>query len=323
MRSQISGEDKVIQKIEKHFRDVPFRSLRLGIGDDAALWRPTLGQETILTGDWFLEGTHFLRGKHPPDAVGWKSLARAISDIAAMGGVPRCFLLSIALPPSCTGEWFDGFLRGLHRASRRLGCPLAGGDTTRRARILIQITVVGEVALGQAILRCGAHAGDWLYVSGTLGEADLGLRELLSQRRGKRRYSRPLRKHLYPEPRIALGQWLAQNRLATAMMDISDGLSSDLPRLCSASGVGARIASASLPCAGLVDRKDALKLALHGGDEYELLFAVRAKNAQKIPRQFHGLSLARIGQITRKKMVLMEVNGELSPLTPGGWDPFR
>jgi thiamine-monophosphate kinase len=323
MKPRINGEDKVVHKIDKLFQGVRSPSLPLGIGDDAALWRPTSGQETILTCDWFLERTHFLRDKHPPDAVGWKSLARATSDIVAMGGAPRCFLLSIALPQNCIGDWFDSFLRGLRRASRKLGCPLAGGDTTRRDEILIHITVVGEVAAGQAILRSETRTGDLLYVSGSLGEAHLGLRELKAHPRVKRPFSKTLRKHLYPEPRIALGQWLARNHLASAMMDISDGLSSDLPRLCASGAVGARIVSASLPCTGLVDRKDALKLALHGGDEYELLFAVRPENAQKIPRRFHGLRLTRIGEITRARKVLVEANGKLRPLTPGGWDPFR
>jgi thiamine-monophosphate kinase len=130
-------------------------------------------------------------------------------------------------------------------------------------------------------------------------------------------------KHLYPEPRIALGQWLAKNRLATAMMDLSDGLSSDLPRLCSESGVGAQITAASLPCIARSDAKDAAELALHGGDDYELLFAVRPENARKIASKFHGLALTRIGEITRDKRVLVEQDGTWRPLVSGGWDPFR
>jgi thiamine-monophosphate kinase len=324
MAARVSGEQKVVREIKRAFARERSGSLRVGIGDDAALWRVDRGQEAMLTCDWFLEGTHFLRDKHPPDAVGWKSLARAASDVAAMGGTPKCFLLSLALPASCTDKWLRLFLRGLRRASRTLSCQLAGGDTTRRDEILINTTVVGEVAAGRAVLRSGARAGDLLYVSGTLGEAELGLRELGRQRgAGNASSNSFLRKHLYPEPRIALGQWLAKNHLATAMMDLSDGLSSDLPRLCSESGVGARIAVASLPCAPRSDAKDALELALNGGDDYELLFAVRPENARKIGTKFHGLALTRIGEITRDKRVVAEQDGKSRPLTSGGWDPFR
>src|SRR5271167_27031 len=174
--------------------------LSLGIGDDAALLRPTRDCETILTCDWFLEGTHFLRNKHPPDSVGWKCLARAVSDIAAMGGKPRCFLLSLALPESATGSWLRGFLEGLRRAARNFECVLAGGDTTKRNQIFINITVLGEVQRGRALRRDAASAGDLLYVSGRLGEAEQGL-HLLRKHRGIANHNNSeLRKHLYPEP---------------------------------------------------------------------------------------------------------------------------
>src|SRR6266704_2886727 len=176
------NEDSLIRRIANRCRPLPDpatrRSVALGIGDDAALFRPKGGHETILTCDWFLEGTHFLRDKHPADSVGWKCLARALSDVAAMGGVPRCFLLSLAIPASHTGRWLNEFLAGLRRASRKFQCVLAGGDTTRRDNILINVTVVGEVRTGYAILRSGARDGDILCVSGRLGEAALGLRIL-------------------------------------------------------------------------------------------------------------------------------------------------
>src|ERR1700743_2185068 len=168
-----SSENSLVTKIQGKFSELKARagkkssnSLSLAIGDEAALFRPTPGHETILTCDWSLEGTHFLRDKHPADSVGWKCLARAISDIAAMGGIPRCFLLSLALPTELTGKWFGEFLDGLHRAADIFDCPLAGGDTTRRDEVLINITVIGEIKRGQALRRDSAKAGDILFVSG-------------------------------------------------------------------------------------------------------------------------------------------------------------
>src|SRR4029077_13411976 len=179
-------ENSILAKISHHSRSSRNLSgkpsVSLGIGDDAALFRPKPGHESIFTCDWFLEGTHFLRHKHPPDSIGWKCLARAVSDIAAMGGIPRCFLLSLALPGTHTGRWLDLFLGGLRRASGKFHCALAGGDTTRRKEILINVTVVGEVRTAHGVLRSGARPGDTLYVSGHLGGAELGLRVLL---RGK------------------------------------------------------------------------------------------------------------------------------------------
>jgi thiamine-monophosphate kinase len=298
--------------------------VHLGIGDDAALFEPRAGRQMILTCDWSLEGTHFLRDKHPADAVGWKSLARAVSDVAAMGGTPRCYLLSLALPASHTGWWLGEFLRGLRRASRAFRCELAGGDTTRRDEILINIMVAGEIAPGQALRRTGARAGDLIYVSGRLGEADRGWERLQKTRGRVRADDRLLRKHLYPEPRLALGEWLAKNGLATAAIDLSDGLSIDLMRFCAASSVGARVEVASLPMLRDVDREKAVKLALHGGDDYELLFAVAPRKAQHIPKRFRGLQLTQIGRILREKKIEVRVeNGSVYRLRPGGWDPFR
>ena len=325
------GEARLIGRIaEAALRRSPSErgGVRLGIGDDAALLSPKTGFETILTCDWFLEGTHFLAAKHPPDSVGWKCLARAVSDVAAMGGTPRYFLLSIALPISRTGGWLSQFLRGLHRASQAFGCELAGGDTTRRSEILINVTVVGEVPNRHAILRSGACPDDLIYVSGRLGEAEFGLRRVREQRSRLNLSDWRLQKHLYPEPRLALGRWLAQKGLATAMMDLSDGLSTDLPRLCAASGVGARIEASKIPVVQASERQpqgkyEPVKLALNGGDDYELLFAVAHRKANLIPATFQKVPLTAIGTITREKtLFLLQKNGRKQRLLPGGWDPF-
>jgi thiamine-monophosphate kinase len=317
------NEEEIVARIERAFKAKKAGGLRLTFGDDAALWSPRAGWETVLTCDWFLEGTHFLRDKHPADAVGWKCLARAVSDIAAMGGEPRCFVLSLALPPKLAGAWLDEFLAGLRRASRALGCELAGGDTTRRNEVLISITAIGEVRRGRAVVRSGARPGDLIYVSGTLGEAELGLRRLRRRRGVAKATNGALKKHLYPRPRLELGEWLAERRLVSAMMDLSDGLSTDLARLCAASGVGARIDGDSLTLTRLTGVMDARRLALHGGDDYELLFAVRPAKADRLPKQLHGLKLTRVGEITQKKDLLVLERGKVRRLRSEGWDPFR
>jgi thiamine-monophosphate kinase len=320
----VHDEDELVREIARHFPRGLSRGLGLGIGDDAALWKAKPGFASILTSDWFLEVSHFLLDKHPAESVGWKCLARAASDIAAMGGAPRCFLLNLALPAAATGKWLKRFLGGLRRAAGSLDCVLAGGDTTRSNRILISITVIGEILEGQEVLRSGARAGDLVFVSGTLGEAEHGL-QLLRKSSGKARPVNPaLRKHLYPEPRVALGRWLAEKKLASAMMDLSDGLSSDLPRLCAASGVGAVIHRGRLPVLREMAERPAQQLALHGGDDYELLFTISPRKAASLPAKFRKLDLTQIGEITRERGVrIMGNDRKLEPLRVAGWDPFR
>ena len=244
----------------------------------------------------------------------------------------------------------------MRRASRKLHCVMAGGDTTRQPKVLINITVVGEVKSGNAVLRSGARPGDIIYVSGRLGEADLGLATVRNSSKlvapvypEGRRASLPtprhshraagkidplVRKHLYPEPRIALGRWLADHRLPTAMMDLSDGLSTDLPRLCESSKVGAQIDATKLPTVQFPNRNtaqrhltkflDPLSLALNGGDDYELLFTVAADSKPAAFRaKLNGIPLTAIGEITRGRHVTLESNGRNSSLKPAGWDPFR
>src|SRR5258706_8014379 len=170
-----TGEDQLVRKIAKTLGTKRPGGLALGVGDDAALLAPRAGFQTILTCDWFLEGSHFLRDKHPPESVGWKCLARAASDVAAMGGDPKHFLLSLALPRTLTGRWLDRFLSGLARATRRLGCQLAGGDTTKSDKILINVTVAGENPKSRAVLRSGGKPRGLIFLSGGFGGGGLGL----------------------------------------------------------------------------------------------------------------------------------------------------
>jgi thiamine-monophosphate kinase len=333
-RTKVKEEDALVEQFGRiqsrtNVASSPHKSLHVAIGDDAAVWQPRAGHETILTCDWFLGGTHFLADTHPPESIGWKCLVRASSDVTAMGAQPRCFLLSLALPSTRTGAWLEQFLRGLKRASQALQCPIAGGDTTRQNEILINITVVGECKRGRAILRSGARAGDAIFVTGRLGEAEYGLR--LLQRAAKRMdiHDQRLRKHLFPEPRLAAGLWLAKHGLATAMMDLSDGLSSDLPRLCNASAVGARIHRELLPCVAIAGRDrlkrfDAREFALHGGDDYELLFTTGPKDVARIPKTIGRVPITRVGEITsQKNILLISEQGIYEALKKKGWDPFR
>ncbi|HXQ26690.1 MAG TPA: thiamine-phosphate kinase [Candidatus Acidoferrales bacterium] len=312
--------------------------LRLGIGNDGAVLAPSGRTEWVLSCDAFLEGVHFLADRHPADSVGFKSLARATSDLVAMGAAPRYFLLTLALPLRRTGAWLDDFLRGMAKASRQLGIRLIGGDTKRHESVAISITVLGEIARGLAVTRAGARPGDILYVSGKLGRAELGLQMVKSgavrpgQEGFKSRFLL-LKQHYYPEIHVALGTWLAQHRIPSAMMDISDGLSTDLGRLCAASRVGARVWAERIPRveipaaqSGLLKRLklDPLQLALHGGDDYELLFAAPRRKVKQL-RSAPGFSdLTAIGEIERgNQVMLVGTGGRVTRLVSGGWDPFR
>ncbi len=331
----MNAEDQLIKRIA---RGVPSQlgrgsgGLRLGIGDDAAVIRPVRRTELVLTCDAFLEGVHFLAGTHPPDSVGYKSLVRATSDIAAMGATPRFFLLTLALPRKRTGRWLDEFLRGMGRAARSLGMRLMGGDTTKSAEVAIGITVVGEVGSGQLVTRSGARPGDLIYVSGILGRAQLGLELVLAGKGRQRGVAAVVRPHLYPRIRVELGCWLARHRIASAMMDISDGLSTDLARLAQASGVGARVRTDLIPAAPVPDavsrllpnRFDPLQMALHGGDDYELLFTVPRRKAKRLRAAPGFAGLTCVGEVTQSRHLLMvDQNGRTSAMEPRGWDPFR
>jgi len=315
----------------------PSGDVLLGIGDDAAVIRPRPGFTTVLSTDAFVEDAHFLARLHPPDAVGYKALARAVSDLAAMGAAPRYFLLTLALPGEKAGAWLELFAHGMARAARRFGMRLIGGDVSRHDRVFAALTVIGEARRGRVLTRSGARPGDALYVTGRLGAAQAGLELLLREgprgiARGADSYS--LKRHLYPDPRLAIGAWLAASKLATAAMDISDGLSTDLGRLCAASRAGALVHASALPVARdarpgarrePAEYEDgvALRRALHGGEDYELLFTVPRRLASRVPPRFRGVSLTRIGEIiSGRGVVLLDAAGRSRPLRPLGWDHF-
>jgi thiamine-monophosphate kinase len=210
----------------------------------------------------------------------------------------------------------DKFIAGLLKLAAQFSVPLAGGDTAQSpAGILADIVVLGSVPAGKAILRSGARPGDFLYVTGTLGSAAAVLNQL---RDGKKLRPRSYPKHFYPQPRVAVGQFVREKKLASAMIDISDGLSTDLGHICEESGTGAVVYAAALPAAS---GKDGLTLALHGGDEYELLFSA-APNRQ-IPKEIAGVPVTRIGEILSGKYIrLATADGKTQPLKPAGWEHF-
>jgi thiamine-monophosphate kinase len=260
--------------------------------------------------------------------VGYKALARATSDLAAMGARSRYFLLTLALPKSCTGKWLNDFLDGMAQAARRFGLTLVGGDTTKYPTVMISLTVIGEIDPGQAILRSGARPGDLICVSGKLGEAELGLNLVKHGLHKKKRWKKLLKKHFYPEPRLALGQRLAELKCATAMIDTSDGLSTDLGHICSSSKVGARVWAEKIPVVSVPAelkrlKLDPLRLALHGGEDYELLFTVPKRLAPLLTPSLAGVPVTIIGEIRRRKgIILVDRSGVERPLRPGGWNPF-
>ncbi|HLI64241.1 MAG TPA: thiamine-phosphate kinase [Terriglobales bacterium] len=307
----------------------------IGIGDDCAVLRLPRGHEALVTTDFTLEGVHFRREWHPPDSVGHRCLTRGLSDIAAMGGIPHAAFLSLALPPDLPQKWVDGFVAGFLKLADRYSVTLAGGDTAQsRDGVLADIVVLGSVPAGKAILRSGAKPGDVIYVTGTLGSALAALNRL---REGETLRPKSYSKHFYPEPRLAVGQFLREKMLASAMIDISDGLSTDLNHICEESRVGAVISADALPVdfhrratdtqwtqtgrdkSSLL--KDALKLALHGGEEYELLFTARPD--RRIPMQFAGVSITQIGEIVPGQQMRLTRPGEKSEiLKAAGWQHF-
>lgn len=306
------------------------KGLKLGIGDDAALVAVKSGYELILTTDMSIEDVHFTRGLLPPGAVGQRALARSLSDVAAMGGIPRYVLVSLAISRGVTRDWVSGFYRGMLALAHRFGVELVGGDTAWvSGSTFIDVLVAGEVPRGKALRRSGARAGDLLFVSGRLGLSALGLRLLQSKRSSFRPPTKAVAKeavhsHLHPEPQCALGRFLSERRMASALMDLSDGLSTDLSRLCAASGVGARLWAEKIPSPNLPEAADSLQLALSGGEDYQLLFAVPRKKASRLPLKFQGHPLYHIGEIEASKGIrLVMPEGNVRILKPAGWDHFR
>ena len=298
------------------------QSLAIPIGDDCAVQRVGRNFDLLVTTDFCIEQVHFQREWHAPEVVGRRCLTRGLSDIAAMGGQPASTFLSLALPRKLPQIWVDRFIKGLLTTADEFNTVLAGGDTAQSpAGIYADIVVTGHVPRGRAVLRSGARPGDGIYATGDLGGSAAAVHEFFAGRKPK---PRDFPRHFAPVPRIAIGSFLREKRIATSMIDISDGLSTDLAHICEESGVGAEIVETSIPRALVGPKKLAVSLkdALHGGEDYELLFT--APSGKRVPTRIAGVLITRIGRITRsKKMVLVDATGTRHPLLAEGWEHFQ
>ncbi len=334
-------------------------SVRLGIGDDCAILRIPRGHEMLVTTDMSLETLHFRRDWHPAESVGHRCLARGLSDLAAMGATPLAAFLSLALPSKLTlprrgrPAWRDSFFAGLLALAIKHDLPLAGGDTSQspayrgiqngntlpgsRGFVIADIVLVGSAPRNRALLRSTAQPGDRIYVTGHLGGSAAELAALAAHPRrfagtaaptGAKQAATPaLHPHLFPQPRVAVGQALLARRLATAAIDLSDGLSTDLDHLCEESNVAAMLDTIRLPIHPLAAAKEnALHLALHGGEDYELLFTASPRT--RVPRSLVGVPITCIGEILSCKrglsrMQLVGSGAHTTPLLPAGWEHYR
>jgi thiamine-monophosphate kinase len=312
------------------------QELALGIGDDCALLRVRAGEDLAITTDLSLAGRHFRLDWHPADSVGHRTLARGLSDLAAMGARPVAAFLSLGLPAKLVRNarakpWVEFFLDGFLALAEAHGVPLAGGDLAESPVAVADIVLIGAVRRGKALLRSHAQPGDLLYVTGPLGAAAAGLARL-GELAGAKRFRKPetlkipsqldaaLAAHLYPQPRVAQGLELVRRGLAHAAIDLSDGLSTDLHHLCEESGVTAEVDASALPVA----EGATLEQALHGGEDYELLFA--AAPHARVPRALAGVRVTRIGRMSRRRagrptVSLLDADGPRA-LEPRGWEHF-
>ncbi len=330
------GEFGLIERIKESFpsRD---RHLLRGIGDDTAALSTPGDKATLITTDLLLEGIHFDLRLNTAYYLGRKALAVNLSDIAAMGGTPRYFLLSLGIPPRYPLEFFRGFFRGLKELSRDYRVSLIGGDTSAsNGKLMISIIVLGEVPRSQIIGRSGAAVGDQIFVTGTPGDSLLGLKILQKCRNPAQsfgRFPRVVLKHLNPEPRIKEGRLIAEKGLATAMIDLSDGLLADLGHLTREIGLGARLWRDKLPLSNYYRRnilrfeKDRWKLALTGGEDYELLFTVKRAKLEPLKRHSSRFDcrLTHIGEVVEGKegLKVLDEKGKPHKIALSGYEHFR
>jgi thiamine-monophosphate kinase len=325
------SERELIARIQQRLPPPP-DWMTVGIGDDAAVVEPERNRLEVLSVDAIVEGVHFDRTFTPPEAIGHRALAVNLSDLAAMGATPRLCLLSLVLPGSWPTADFDAMLDGLLTLAARHRMHVAGGNLARSpGPLIIDITVSGTIKRRQIVTRSGASPGDELYVTGSIGAAAAGL-EMLSERGAP---DGPCTtRYLYPEPRLRLGQLVARNRVASACVDLSDGLADAVHRLAEASGLGAIVDGDALPIEPSArdwferHATDASLRALTGGDDYELLLAVRPRARRRLSQvtRHAGTPLTRIGVCTADRAVVLRCgpdNQKHDQPLPGGYGHFR
>jgi thiamine-monophosphate kinase len=299
------GEAGLIRKIRERFK----AAVAVPIGDDAAVFDIQPNHSIVFCSDLMAERRHFLRDLHPPHSVSYKAIAANVSDVGAMGGTPLHFLISFAAPDDLDVSWIDGFLNGVARACEDFKITLLGGDSSSSDTIFVDVSMIGTIPSGKAIGRFGAKPGDLIYVTGRLGGSILGLERFKSGLRDA-----AVERHVYPKPRHKVGA--AVRDQVHAMIDISDGLSTDLSHILDESHVSARINKDRIPVwPGAEDRH-----VLHGGEEYELILV-----APQLPESVEGIALTQIGEIvdsgSENQIFLIEGTRE-SILQPQGWQHF-
>jgi thiamine-monophosphate kinase len=308
MRLADMGEDGITAFLEERYTTHCPRLLK-AMGDDTAVMRERAERALLLTTDTLNEGVHFARDLTTPYLLGSKALAVSLSDIAAMGGEPLSYLVSLNMPPSTEGAFLKGLYRGLDKQAKKFGVSLAGGNLSRADSISITTTLLGEMPPHEALYRHGAAPGDDIYLTGFAGDSALGLMVLQEQGLSALKsgpYRSKVRKHLEPLPRIGLGRMLARQKTATATIDTSDGLLLDLGRLCRASGVGAVLRGESIPISRALREHagdKALVTALTGGEDYELLFTARPRKAPGVEAaaKASGVLVTKIGSVVSGK----------------------
>jgi thiamine-monophosphate kinase len=330
--SKPTSENEIIQLLKNRYPGKS-RSIKKGIGDDAAIIRPGLADEYwAITADMLLEEIDFRRDWITPRGLGSKSIAVNLSDLAAMGAQPRFFTVSLAVPAEIPERWIMEFYEGLTDPESSMGAQLIGGDLSHsESGMVISITAMGESKNRRLLYRSGGKPGDLLYVTGILGKSAAGLKLLQAGHLHPRELPQreAVRAHQMPVPRCEAGVWLAQCGMVSCMMDLSDGLSTDLPRLCTASGVGAEIYTENLPVfqESRMWNCNPVELALNGGEDFELLFAVsnsrRVLFEKSYPSKFPQAT--KIGKMTRDgaKTWLIEPDGRRRLMKELGYDHFR